>query len=398
MNYQHARAKALKRIIRLGYCIGVISTIFSSGVSYVDAAYRFDDYKASPPLHILGVAETAPKGLSPSQVKTIYHLPQSVAVSAGTRKTIAIIGAYEDADIESDLAAFDKAFALPSCTIGNGCLEKHSMADASSKSAAAVPATKAEKGWDMEAALDVEWAHAIDPSAKILLVEAETPSGANLLKAVDYARGRSDVVSVSMSWGGPEFKGETSLDSHFTSTHSVAFFASSGDSGAGSSWPAASPKVISVGGTHVHLSSAGAFVSETAWDGSGGGISTYEKEPAYQKTYNISRSHGMRAIPDVAYDADPSSGYSVYHAGGWYVVGGTSAGSPQWAAIAALDISSTSVALTAAKLYKDKSSASNSAYFRDIISGTNGDCGYLCSARSRYDYVTGLGSPQSASF
>ena len=205
----------------------------------------------------------------------------------------------------------------------------------------------------------MEWAHAIAPSAKILLVEADTPSGANLMKAVDYARARTDVVSVSMSWGGQEFKGETSLDSHFTSTHGIAFFASSGDSGAGTSWPAASPKVIAVGGTHIRLSSSGTFVSETAWDGSGGGISVYEKEPAYQKTYNISRSHGMRATPDVAYNADPSSGFSVYHAGGWYVVGGTSAGAPQWAAIAALGANTVSTELSLSKLYKDKSSASN---------------------------------------
>ena len=389
MNYQYIRSAGLVAIIT--------TIIFGTGFLQASADYRFSDFKASPPLHVLGVGSTAPKGMTPAQIKMVYKLPQNVAVPSGARKTIAIIGVYANPDMESDLAAFDKAFALPACTASSGCLELHPMS-APTKTAASVPATKAEKGWDMEAALDVEWAHAIAPNAKILLVEADTPSGANLMTAVDYARSRADVVSVSMSWGGQEFKGETSLDSHFTSTHAVAFFASSGDSGAGTSWPAASPKVIAVGGTRIHLSSSGTFVSETAWDGSGGGISIYEKEPAYQKTYNISRSHGMRAIPDVAYNADPSSGFSIYHSGAWYVVGGTSAGAPQWAAIAALGTSTKSVAPTLAKLYKDKSSTANSAYFRDIVSGTNGDCGYLCSARARYDYVTGLGSPQTASF
>ena len=106
----------------------------------------------------------------------------------------------------------------------------------------------------METSLDVEWAHAIAPSAKILLIEAKTPSGANLMAGVDYARSRSDVVAVSMSWGGAEFSDETSLDSHFTSSgNKITFFASSGDNGAGASWPAASPNVVAVGGTHINL-------------------------------------------------------------------------------------------------------------------------------------------------
>ena len=261
----------------------------------------------------------------------------------------------------------------------------------------------ANSGWAMEMALDVQWAHAIAPNAKILLVEATTPSGANLLNAIDYATSRKDVVAISMSWGGAEFSDELSYDAHFVDKASpaAAFFASSGDNGAGASWPASSPNVIGVGGTSLALASSGALIAESAWSGSGGGVSAYEKEPAWQSAYKISKAAGMRAIPDVSYDADPASGYSVYLStgsgskakGSWSTVGGTSAGAPQWAAIKALGGSA-----ALAKFYTDKASTSSLKYFRDITSGSNGDCTYYCSARKRYDYVTGLGSPQTAKF
>jgi len=352
------------------------------------AAYRFSDFQGKPPVHIYKSAQSAPSGMTPAQIKKIYNLP-----TAGGKGTLALIDAYDDANMESDLAVFDKQFNLPSCTTANGCFEKHKMATS----------TASNSGWAMETSLDVEWAHAIAPSAKILLVEAKTPSGANLLSAIDYAAARKDVVAVSMSWGGAEFSDELSYDSHFVSKTSstIAFFASSGDDGTGASWPASSPSVIGVGGTSLQVSSSGAFVAETAWSGSGGGVSAYEKEPAFQAAYKISKANGMRAIPDVSYDADPASGYPVYLTtgagskakGSWNEVGGTSAGSPQWAAIQALGGSA-----ALAKFYTDKASTSTLKYFRDITSGSNGTCAYYCDARKRYDYVTGLGSPQTVKF
>ena len=278
----------------------------------------------------------------------------------------------------------------------------------------------------MESALDTQWAHAIAPDAKILVVEATSDSGTDLLKAVDYARGRSDVVSVSMSWGGDEFKSETTLDAHFGTTstatvaitksaktaataHDIAWFASSGDDGTGASWPAVSPNVIAVGGTSLAIDTAGKFFSESAWSGSGGGVSKYEIEPSYQHNYSIQHAGGFRAIPDVSYAADPMRGFSIYHVSektiaktapkirGWYVVGGTSAGAPQWAAIAALG-ASVKDAISLPALYADKASATYSDFFRDITSGENGTCAYYCVARKHYDYVTGLGSPLTYKF
>lgn len=341
------------------------------------AAYHFSDFRAHPPIHIFKT-DVVPQGLSPERIKAVYHLPKS-----GGKGTIAIIDAYETPTIENDLGVFSKTFGLPDCTTKNGCFEKRGMAKK----------LKTDSGWALETALDVEWAHAIAPDAKILLVEAETPSGEHLLKAVDYAAKRSDVVAVSMSWGGGEFQEEKTLDSHFVSKTGAAFFASSGDNGAGASWPAASPNVVAVGGTSLSFKSDGTLSRESAWDGSGGGVSAYEEEPSYQKTYSIPKSKGMRAIPDVSYNADPKSGVSVYKNGKWYVLGGTSAGAPQWAAIHSLGHSATNE-----KLYAAKASASHAAFFHDIVSGSNGDCAYYCDARKHYDYVTGLGSPVGVNF
>lgn len=302
----------------------------------------------------------------------------------GGNGTIAIIAAYDDKTIEQDLFIFSRAFTLPECSIKNACFEKHAMAEH----------IKSDAGWKGETSLDVEWAHAIAPDAKILLVEASTPSGANLLKTIDYAAGRKDVVAVSMSWGGPEFSEEVSLDKHFINTHGVTFFASSGDNGWGASWPAASPYVVGVGGTGLIFSQNGDFEKERAWGGSGGGISAYEAQPAYQEDYEIPKAKHMRAIPDVSYNADPQSGFPVYVGGkGWGTVGGTSAGSPQWAAIKSLGLSASNE-----KFYTDKSSDKSVNFFRDITSGTNGDCKYYCKARKHYDYITGLGSPLTTKF
>ncbi len=359
----------------------VLCGIVGGGVT--QAAYHFSGFIGKAPIHIFRSAQSAPAGVTPAEIKRIYNLP----LKGGTG-TIALIEAYDTPNIESDLAVFNDKYGLPACTTKNGCLEKHKMAST----------TATDGGWALEASMDVEWAHAIAPQAKILLVEAKTASGANLLAAVDYAAARKDAVAVSMSWGGAEFPEELSLDSHFVSKSGAIFFAASGDNGTGAEWPAASPNVVGVGGTSLELFKSGAFISETAWSGSGGGVSAYEPEPDYQRAYSIPKAGGHRAVPDVAYNADPKSGYVVYRTtgsskNGWYTIGGTSAGAPQWAAIHALGLS-----VSLPKLYADKSSANTLKYFRDITSGANGTCKYYCNARARYDYVTGLGVPQTTVF
>ncbi len=346
-----------------------------------------DSFLANPPIHVLRSMDTSPKGLSPTMIKSIYHLPQT-----GGTGTIALIEAHADASLEKDLSQFDDKFGIQTCNKSNKCLNIHSLGSS----------TPATMGWALETALDVEWAHAIAPSAKILVVEARSTSLKDLLAAIDYARNSKDVVSISMSWGGKEFDGEESLDNYFTNKGGAPFFASSGDNGTGVSWPAASVNVISVGGTTLNFDAkTNLFSKESAWSGSGGGMSTYEHEPAYQVGY-VNRSGAMRAVPDVSYNADPTSGFSVYSSrggktGGWYVIGGTSAGAPQWAAIQALG-KSIGKDISNDVLYTDKASSMGSNYFRDIISGSNGICLYYCTARRHYDYVTGLGSPLTFKF
>ena len=363
-------------------CLTMLLTTLTPLLS-ASAAYRFGDFKGRPPIHQFGSATNSPAGLTPTQVKAAYGLP-----ATGGKGTIAIVGAYDDSYAEKDLAVFDAQYNLPSCTSANGCFERHLMGKSSYDS-----------DWGMETALDIEWAHAIAPNAKILLVEAITPSGQNFMDAIDYASKSAGVVAVSMSWGGPEFSDEASLDSHFKNANSsITFFASSGDSGAGVNWPAVSPFVTAVGGTTLSFAKTGSFKSETAWTGSGGGVSAYEAQPAYQKTYSIPKANGFRAIPDVSYNADPHSGYAVYHSTGstknaGYVSGGTSAGAPQWAAIKSLGKSADNN-----KFYADKASINDGNFFRDILAGSNGNCGYYCQARAHYDYITGLGSPLAVSF
>jgi subtilase family serine protease len=336
-------------------------------------------------------------GLTPTQIRHFYGfdgLSCNSSNTCGAGQTIAIVDAFDDPNIESDLGVFTTQFSLPPCTTANGCFTKLTPQG--------LPRT--DRGWALEISLDVEWAHAIAPGAKIVLVEALTNSNTNLFKAVDTAASTVGVHQVSMSWGGGESSSETSLDSHFT-VNGVSFTASSGDSGHGIIYPSASPNVVSVGGTTLNIDRFGNLQSETAWSGSGGGISADESEPSYQTNYPIPSTGGKRGNPDVSYDADPNSGVAVYDSLGdqgfknWIQVGGTSAGAPQWAALIAIvnarrtsPLGSTGAPTANADIYSIAKTA-YSTNFRDIISGTNGSCGTVCTASTNYDFVTGLGSP-----
>ena len=352
---------------------------------------------ARPPIHVKGNASTGPAGLSPARARHAYGF--DLISNQGAGQTIGIVDAYDHPNIESDLGVFNSAFGLPPCTSSTGCFQKIYAQGIK-------PNTNS--GWALEISLDVEWAHAIAPQAKILLVEAYSNSFTNLLQAVDVAVQHGASV-VSMSWGGNEFSSETSYDSSHFSVNGVTFTASSGDSGNGVEYPAASPGVVAVGGTTLKTDSYGNYLSETAWSGSGGGQSAYEVEPLYQASYPIPNDpQGVRGVPDVAYDANPNTGFAVYDSvryygqSGWWVVGGTSAGAPQWAALFAIAnsmrvaASKRTLSSTNGAVYSVATGASAySSNFHDITSGTNGNCGTLCTAASGYDYVTGLGSPKA---
>jgi subtilase family serine protease len=331
----------------------------------------------------------------PTQIRHAYGFDQVAAVNGapltGAGQTIAIVDAFYDPNAASDLATFDSTYSLPAFNQPGGpTFQQVSQTGGSPTS------LTQNSGWGGETVLDIEWAHAIAPSANILLVEASSNSNTNLFAAVAYARSQPGVSVVSMSWGGSEFSSETgapyTADLSTPSGHAgVAFVASSGDGGAGTIFPAISPRVLSVGGTTLNLSN-GNYGSETAWSGSGGGASKYFSKPSYQTAY----SGTQRGGPDVAYDANPNTGFSVYNTydGGFEQIGGTSAGAPQWAALIALVDQGRSIlglgTLDGASQLLPAIYAMPSTDFHDITSGSNGT---NSTASTGYDLVTGRGSP-----
>jgi subtilase family serine protease len=332
-----------------------------------------DSLICHPNLNLLATA--GPAGLSPAQVCHAYGFDQ--VTWRGFGETIAIVDAYDDPTIAADLHAFDQQFGLvdPKLTVAqlssNGVLPAY------------------DPLWAMEIALDVEWAHAIAPRANILLVETGSASLGALINAVDYARYQPGVSVVSMSWGGAEFSNEGYFDSYFTTPAghgNVTFVASSGDSGAPASWPSIASNVLAVGGTTLSLGTNNTYGGETAWSRSGGGYSPYETEPSYQLRVQNS---GYRSNPDVAYNADPGSGFAIYENGAWCTVGGTSAGAPQWAAL----IARVNQARAAGGKHRLNTALQGiyslpQADFHDITVGSNG-----YAAGTGYDPATGRGSP-----
>jgi subtilase family serine protease len=326
---------------------------------------------------------SSPIGLTPAQVKSAYGFSSvnfGSVVGNGAGQTIAIVDAYNDPNVASDLTKFDQTFGLaapPSLKIVN------------QSGGSSLP--QSDRGWSGEIALDVEWAHAIAPAANILLVEASSATSSALDAALDYARNATGVTVVSNSWGGSDYSGEKSEDVHFTTPagHAgVTFTMAAGDDGAGAEYPSSSPDVLSVGGTSLRLTSSGSWSSESAWSGGGGGTSRYEGTPSYQSALGVTD----RGAPDVSYDANRYTGFAVYDTyggNGWAEYGGTSAGAPQWAALIAIADQGRALA--------GKGSLSNAqdalyslsrSDFHDITSGSNG-----YTAKTGYDLASGLGSP-----
>jgi len=351
---------------------------------------------AHPPIRILtgpDVSKAAPTGYTPAQMTTAYGF--DLIANQGAGQTIALVDAFDDPNIESDLGVFTTQFGLPACTTANGCF---------TKIYATGTQPKGNADWALEMSLDVEWSHAIAPQAKIILIEAAGQSDSELLSAVEVAV-KNGANVVSMSFGLTEFSTETTADAYFK-VKGVTFVASSGDSGHGVFYPSASPYVVAVGGTTLNLNSSGVWQSETAWSctgtlscelegGSSGGQSKYEAEPSYQSGV---QSSGKRGVPDLSYDANPSTGVPVYDTGegGWIQVGGTSMGSPEIAAMFAIAnsmrVANGKKTLTQPQQYLYANAEGD---YHDITSGENGTCGALCTAGPGYDYVTGVGSPQA---
>ena len=169
---------------------------------------------------LAGGSEPPSGAYTPAQIQLAYgfnNITFGGVAGNGSGETIAIVDAYDDPNIQSDLNTFDSEFGLPATTVTR----------VNETGGTSYPASDSTGGWEFEESLDVEWAHAMAPGASIMLVEASSDSNSDLLAGVQYAAAHANVVS--MSWGGSEFAGETAYDTQYFDQAGVTFVASSGD-------------------------------------------------------------------------------------------------------------------------------------------------------------------------
>jgi subtilase family serine protease len=324
-------------------------------------------------------------GLAPADLQAAYGvLFSGTSTTLTDGPTIAIVDAYDNPNAEADLGVYRTTFGLPPCTTANGCFKKINQRGGSKP-------PRGNSGWGLEIALDVQMASAICPTCRILLVEADSNSFKNLMAAVNQAASQG-AVAISNSYGASEFSGETSYEGAYNHP-GAAITVSSGDSGYGVEFPAASRYVTAVGGTTLQRSPSPRGWAETAWSGAGSGCSAYVGKPTWQNDPGCSR----RTVADVSAVADPNTGVAVYDSyayqgsKGWWVVGGTSASAPIVASVYALAaLAGNATPVTDASGPYAKTSSLN-----DVTSGSNGSCAgtYLCTAVAGYDGPTGLGTP-----
>ncbi|HTJ66429.1 MAG TPA: S53 family peptidase [Actinospica sp.] len=327
-------------------------------------------------------ADATPSGYGPSSIQSAYKLPSS---SAGSGETVAIVDAYNDPTAAADLAVYRGQYGLSACTVAGGCLKIVSQTG----STTSLPKTNAS--WATEESLDLDMVSATCPNCHIILVEASSASSANLGTAVNEAA-KLGANAISNSYGGNESSKDATYDTKYYDHPGIAITASTGDSGYGVEYPAASPFVTAVGGTSLSTSSNSRGWTETAWSGAGAGCSSNEARPSYQA--GAGTGCAERAVADVSAIADPNTGVAVYDStpsqgySGWQVYGGTSVASPIIASVYALAGNTSSVD-NASLAYAHTGS------LNDVTSGNDGSCSVsqLCTARTGWDGPTGLGTP-----
>jgi hypothetical protein len=331
------------------------------------------------------------KGYSPQQIQKRLGL-----TGDGAGQTVAITIAYHYANARSDLNHFAEHFGLPqTCDVaaeGADCFEFQQVyADGERP--------EEDSGWNEEAALDIEWTHAVAPKAKIVLVEAADASASALDRAIDVAAALRP-AAINNSWGMREFSEQSFYDKH-CKVRSVCV-QSTGDDGWPAGYSSTNPWALAIGGTHLELDADGNTLAESAWTSGGGGLSYFAKRPAYQDGVQGSR---YRATPDVSMVADPRTGAAVYvtleGTSYWLEVGGTSLSAPIWSGIlgatdqlrAAGGKAPLVVAGAAGDTAHHHVYALRGDVLADVTDGANGLCGAECTAGPGFDTVTGLGSP-----
>ncbi|MGB8215420.1 MAG: hypothetical protein WCE68_17860 [Anaerolineales bacterium] len=323
-----------------------------------------------------------PGGYGPWEFRGAY----GVSGITSTTRTVAIVDAYDDPTVLSDLNTYSTHFGIPTmneCPVSSGTAASPCFQEVDENGGTNFPPP--DNDWDGEISLDVQVVHAMCQNCNILLVEAASDEDYDLIEVADQTAVSMGANVVSNSWGEYDFDGETSYDSYFNHP-GVPFVFSSGDTGDEVEYPAASPNVTAVGGTSLYVNSDDTYNSETAWSGAGSGCSAYESKPGFQHDPGCP----TRTVADVSADADPDTGALIYINDYPYQYGGTSLAAPLIASIYALagGVGST---LGNSLPYANVDYGVN---MHDVTSGSNGSCGsYLCTAGAGYDGPTGLGTP-----
>lgn len=361
-------------------------------------------------------------GFTPADLATAYGFNPKTAVN----QTVAIVDAYDDPKALSDLNVFDAHYGLPKETARS--LRKLNQTGKAS------PLPAPDKGWSGEIALDIETVRAVCNTCKIVLIEATTPTSANLATAVNTAA-KLKATEISNSYGGSEL-GTTATIAKAYDHPGIVITASTGDHGwygwdsANSSGgysdnapssPAALPTVVSVAGTALALNTDGTRKEEDVWNengpddeaglqfgasgSSGGGCSTKYTAPTYQSGvagYAATGCGTKRLSGDVAALADPYTGIDIYYTyggTGWATIGGTSLSSPLVAAMWALAGGAHGVTYPGKSLYDNVRLRASS--INDVKLGGNafcaGDTVANCSAAVKSITDNGTGNPNNLS-
>jgi hypothetical protein len=320
-------------------------------------------------------------GYGPPDLRDAYKI-----TTMGSSSTIvAVVDAFGYDNAETDLGIYRANYGLPACTTANGCFKKMNWKGQQKN----YPAQNI--GWAQESALDLDMASAMCPNCQIWLVEGKTSSLPHLAEAVDKAAELGAHV-ISNSYSGGDGERTNDYDSSYTHP-GIAVTVSSGDGGYGAGYPASSPHVTAVGGTHLVRGSNDRGWSEQVWTGAGSGCSQTHAKPTWQHDVGCK----YRTVSDVSAVADPGTGVAVYGPGnngvsGWFVIGGTSVSAPLIGGVYGANGGTVT--------YGSNPYAHTDALF-DVTLGKNGTCKpglhgqktYLCTGEVGYDGPTGLGTP-----
>ncbi|HLK56288.1 MAG TPA: hypothetical protein VKU00_06975 [Chthonomonadaceae bacterium] len=321
---------------------------------------------------------------SPADMRGFYKIP-ATKKGAGD---IVIVEAFDTDTLLSDFNNFSSYYGLPTENGSGNALVVHNPYGA--------PAGSADgTGWDLEACLDTQWAHAMAPNAVIVLVEATSDNVSDLFNAVAYARSGA-AKEVVMGWALGEGAETANTESILTTGNGINF-AAAGDNGAFyalsvnyASYPGSSPNVVSCGGTTTIANASGKLLSTLGWEEGGGGPSAVFSKPSYQSGI-AGTDPTFRSMPDLCANADPNTPVAVwntsfYGSSTWFFEGGTSEAAAVLAAIQ--NDSGNSYASTFAFLTHLYANLDTAGYYNDIKAGYNG---YV--AGDDFDMITGVGTP-----